>query len=178
MSSNNNDNNNATTMMLEVEQKFAITDIASVQERLIEAGFTTDVTCRKTIFDWYFDVPAANYPLLRQDCWLRYRSSTSTSGNNNDDGQWELKRGTTNITANKESKATVYQEIEGPQALLQARELIQSYLQQQQSQPPDNPNHHDNKYRNPLLFIDGHVSITDMRTTRANSDFLWKSKKP
>lgn len=41
-----------------------------------------------------------------------------------------------------------------------------------------NPNHHDNKYRNPLLFIDGHVSITDMRTTRANSDFLWKSKKP
>ena len=41
-----------------------------------------------------------------------------------------------------------------------------------------NPNHHDNNYRNPLLFIDGHVSVTDMRTTRANSDFLWKSKKP
>lgn len=41
-----------------------------------------------------------------------------------------------------------------------------------------NPNHHDNNYRNPLLFIDGHVRIKDMRTTRANSDFLWKSKKP
>ena len=41
-----------------------------------------------------------------------------------------------------------------------------------------NPNHHDNNYRNPLLFIDGHVNITDMRTTRGNSDFLWKSKKP
>lgn len=41
-----------------------------------------------------------------------------------------------------------------------------------------NPNHHDNNYRNPLLFIDGHVTIKDMRTTRANSDFLWKSKKP
>lgn len=41
-----------------------------------------------------------------------------------------------------------------------------------------NPNHHDNNYRNPLLFIDGHVVIKDMRTTRSNSDFLWKSKKP
>ena len=41
-----------------------------------------------------------------------------------------------------------------------------------------NPNHHMNGYRNALLFIDSHVSVTDMRTTRNNSDFLWKSEKP
>ena len=41
-----------------------------------------------------------------------------------------------------------------------------------------NPNHHLNNYRNALLFIDGHVIIKDMRTTRANNDWLWKSQKP
>ncbi|MCM8532082.1 MAG: type II secretion system GspH family protein [Lentisphaeraceae bacterium] len=40
------------------------------------------------------------------------------------------------------------------------------------------PNHHENRYRNPLLFIDGHVVIKDMRQTRGNSDYLWKSRKP
>ena len=40
------------------------------------------------------------------------------------------------------------------------------------------PNHHQNNYRNPILFIDSHVTIKDMRATRADSDYLWKSKKP
>ncbi len=41
-----------------------------------------------------------------------------------------------------------------------------------------NPNHHLNSYRNPLLFIDSHVEVIDMRTTRSNGDWLWRAKKP
>ena len=41
-----------------------------------------------------------------------------------------------------------------------------------------NPNHHDNNYRNPIQFIDGHVKIHDMRATRANGDYMWRSTKP
>ena len=41
-----------------------------------------------------------------------------------------------------------------------------------------NPNHHFNNYRNPLLFIDGHVNRKDMRTTKNDSNYLWKSVKP
>lgn len=35
-----------------------------------------------------------------------------------------------------------------------------------------NPNHHLNNYRNPVLFIDGHVNRKDMRTTKAGSNYL------
>ena len=41
-----------------------------------------------------------------------------------------------------------------------------------------NPNHHDNNFRNVLQFIDGHVSLMDMRATRADGNYLWRSKKP
>ena len=41
-----------------------------------------------------------------------------------------------------------------------------------------NPNHHFNNYRNPVLFIDGHVTRYDMRTTKNNSNYLWKAVKP
>ena len=40
-----------------------------------------------------------------------------------------------------------------------------------------NANHHDNGYRNPIFFADGHVSIEDMRTTPNDGWYLWKSKK-
>ena len=40
-----------------------------------------------------------------------------------------------------------------------------------------NPNHHQNSFKNPLLFGDSHVTATDMRTTRANNDYLWRPIK-
>ena len=111
----------------EVEQKFAITaQDGDLRDRLIRAGLVESNS--KEMVDWYFDVPRNDYPLIRQDCWLRYRSSTSSSSSSSSSlmGQWELKRGTSRDTKSK-SKATVYEEIEGEEALLQARELIEAF---------------------------------------------------
>lgn len=117
----------------EVEQKFAITaqDVGTtvdLRDRLIRAGLVESNS--KEMVDWYFDVPSNDYPLIRQDCWLRYRSSTSSSSSSSLKGQWELKRGTIRDTKSN-SKATVYEEIEGEQALLQARELIETFQARQ-----------------------------------------------
>lgn len=133
----------------EVEQKFAITASGDdddtrdndddVRERLTRAGLQESKNCKKMV-DWYFDVPEANYPLIRQDCWLRYRSSCLSSNDTDDDdkdemkGQWELKRGSTSSDVDSKtttSKATVYEEIEGEEALLQARELIETFQRSQ-----------------------------------------------
>lgn len=152
-SSHDNDTTRPTT--LEVEQKFAISDMACVQKRLTEAGFIESSTCKKTMVDWYFDVPAANYPLLRQDCWLRYRSTNNENNHKEEEeGQWELKRGTPTVKTTKDSKATVYQEIEGTQALLEARELIQSFSQLQSQVPPNNPLDNDHDHNTQYLYHD------------------------
>ena len=37
-------------------------------------------------------------------------------------------------------------------------------------------NHHDNGFKNPLIFADGHGEVKYMPTTRANNDYLWSSK--
>lgn len=113
----------------EVEQKFVIPSsgdihaaavLEALYQRLEQAGLTRTATTE--IVDWYFDVPSADYPLIRQDCWLRHRSSSSSDKEQPRQGQWELKRG--DAAGSKKSKATVYEEIAGEQALQITQEVI------------------------------------------------------
>ena len=39
-----------------------------------------------------------------------------------------------------------------------------------------NANHHQNGFKNPLIFADGHGKIMYMPTTTANNKYLWSSK--
>ncbi len=59
--------------------------------------------------DWYFDVPSI-LPLCTRDCWLRYRHLSETPTQ----GSWQLKMGK---TVNNGDSSTVYEELEGDDAL-------------------------------------------------------------
>jgi hypothetical protein len=120
---------------LEVEQKFPFSDQSDLEERLRREGFAP--LKELTMVDWYFDrfvdddndaVNNNSYlelPLVRRDHWLRYRETIIENGNGNG-GQWQLKRG-----GNKGGGATVYEEIEG----IQAVDIAHSVLKEQQSPP-------------------------------------------
>jgi hypothetical protein len=92
---------------VEVEQKFPLPPdgTAVLSSRLEELGFV----CRGTeaFTDWYFD--NAGIMLSTRDCWLRYRA---TAGRH---GSWQLKR--RGRAADAGSSATVYEEIEGREAV-------------------------------------------------------------
>lgn len=107
---------------LEVEQKFVLKTPDAVRERLQKAGWVEE-SCIDMV-DWYFDVildeEQTYYPLIRQDCWLRYRSKQPN------EGAWELKKGTQSGTK-KSSRATVYEELEGEQALLKVQQLVNAF---------------------------------------------------
>jgi len=127
-----------TSKAWEVEQKFTIPNPKQMMEQLKETGFVE--VQQIEMVDWYFDVPPT-YPLIRQDCWLRYR--TVASGN----GRWELKRGNQiENGGDGKSKATVYEEIEGDQALLTCQRLITNSLQKNQRSDEksgiENDSHH------------------------------------
>lgn len=103
-------------MILEVEQKFRIDDNAEICSRLEELGFERKGDA-VTFADWYFD-ELTSLHLSLQDCWLRYREM-------GDQGQWQLKRGQKPPQGNDmASRSTVYEEIEGTEAVDIALSMI------------------------------------------------------
>jgi adenylate cyclase class IV len=86
--------------LLEVEQKFQLTDSGDLESRLNNLGFVPKDT--SMFVDWYFDTEK-NY-LSTQDCWLRFREKGGK-------GRWELKRG------RGHTSSTVYEESEGEEAI-------------------------------------------------------------
>lgn len=167
----------------EIEDKFAVVDEATsrIETKLVELGFVQQRTV--TFTDWYFDCnatvtnSASSFPLVRQDHWLRYRQTT-------DNGMWQLKRGSkvggpgpqkgdvdaqTN-SSKVESKAgaddgstTVYEEVEGDDALIQAVSSIHHLAK--------NKKHGDTALSLPLDAV--HPTLTDpVPWTRANQDLL------
>ena len=107
--------------MLEVEQKFPFSDRSHLEEQLQRQGFAP--VKELTMVDWYFDRFVDNgdndyleLPLVRRDHWLRYRETITENGKGTaNDGQWQLKRG--NKGSGSGGGATVYEEIEGIQAV-------------------------------------------------------------
>ncbi len=120
--------------MLEVEQKFPFSDRSFLEKGLRQRGF--EPVKELTMVDWYFDrfvddedssPQTLELPLVRSDHWLRYRET------NNNQGQWQLKRG------NKSGSGglTVYEEIEGIQALEIARTVVRASKKTSIDQPLD-----------------------------------------
>jgi thiamine-triphosphatase len=98
--------------VLEVEEKFSLMNrnLTELEGRLRELGFV--MFKQVNMVDWYFDTAA--YDLLRHDNWLRCRETATSS-------QWQLKRGQTDQST---SNATVYEEVEGVQAVELACSLL------------------------------------------------------
>jgi adenylate cyclase class IV len=94
--------------VIEIEEKFILGDIESLKSRLGDLGFSPDKTVEMT--DWYFDLPSQS--LMRNDCWLRFREA-------NGKGDWQLKIG----KHDREGSSTVYEEVEGTNALEMACDL-------------------------------------------------------
>lgn len=120
----------------EIEKKFLMDN--TTESKLEKMGFVANGAF--TFDDWYVDVDggkpvdASNFPLLRQDCWLRWRQpSLPTAG-----GRWELKMGNTTRTTqqntdnngphqrNASDATTIFQELRGAEALHRAIELLGS----------------------------------------------------
>lgn len=102
--------------MFEVEQKFALLDgIQSMEERLLKLGMTK--SSETLMMDWYFDLPAPDWILTPQDCWLRCRETPKGS-------VWQLKQGTQKQQQQHEGGATVYEEVEGEDAINIALSLL------------------------------------------------------
>jgi hypothetical protein len=99
--------------VLEVETKFAVLDGDEIEEKLLNLGMIKEND--KTMVDWYFDLPAPNWILTPQDCWLRFRETPKGSS-------WQLKRG-----RNHEGGATVYEEFEGMDAIEIALSILPKY---------------------------------------------------
>lgn len=98
--------------MFEVERKFVLDDVEAVvaiESKLMELGLFK--VGEKFMVDWYFDL---SVPVLTpMDNWLRYREVSGTSGS------WQLKKG-----EQHSSGCTVYDEIEGDEAIQQALALV------------------------------------------------------
>jgi CYTH domain len=125
------------TSNLEVERKFSLlgADLNSLADRLRQAGLK-EAGCKEMV-DWYFDdcspfsstsssSSSLQYPLIRQDCWLRYRTivAEENGSTDNNSGTWQLKRGR-KVNQNS-SGTTVYEEIEGEEALKITQTLLPS----------------------------------------------------
>mmetsp|Transcript_17927 Transcript_17927/g.19424 ORF Transcript_17927/g.19424 Transcript_17927/m.19424 type:complete len:355 (-) Transcript_17927:348-1412(-) len=147
-----------SSSVLEVEQKFSFTNRSNIEDRLRQENFVP--INEITMVDWYFDrlEDVDNYddgdvdgdgddscysldlPLVRQDQWLRFRkilSHNNKSKVENQSGKWQLKRGTKNA-ANSSNSSSVYEEIEG----IEAVRITHSILMQSQSQKTKS---HDDK---------------------------------
>lgn len=106
---------------IEVEQKFSTTNLEQVQSKLIQMGFESTKTS-VNFMDWYFDVPDQDLTLCTQDFWLRYRHpsdnpSVGILG-------WQLKMGKRIKNTTSTSTSTVYEEMEGENAL----DIVKSLL--------------------------------------------------
>ncbi|KAL7579842.1 hypothetical protein ACA910_004855 [Epithemia clementina (nom. ined.)] len=121
--------NDTPSAVLELEQKFVVSPSSSTTDRLFTLGFRQAKEYH--MVDWYFDFPKSNYPLMRQDMWLRYRRGCLPDADeisfNANDGQWELKRGQQKQSGDESQYAqrtTVYEEIVGEDAV----DLVRSVL--------------------------------------------------
>jgi thiamine-triphosphatase len=140
---------------IEVEQKFSLNDrnTEDVESRLKDLGFAPSDSIEMT--DWYFDVPS--YDVLRKDCWLRYRAMKSQ-------GQWQLKKGQSDHVGS----STVYEEVEGMDAVKMACDLVSSSLE-------DKPSFSYEGYTVPNFPVSGtsffpFARIFTLRTTWKNTD--------
>jgi len=145
-----------SSSVLEVEQKFSFTNRSNIEDRLRQENFVP--INEITMVDWYFDrledvdiyddgdgdgddsCYSLDLPLVRQDHWLRFRkilSHNNKSKVENQSGKWQLKRGTKNA-ANSSNSSSVYEEIEG----IEAVRITHSILMQSQSQKTKS---HDDK---------------------------------
>jgi len=147
-----------SSSVLEVEQKFSFTNRSNIEDRLRQENFVS--INEITMVDWYFDrlEDVDNYddgdgdgdgddscysldlPLVRQDHWLRFRkilSHNNKSKVENQSGKWQLKRGTKSA-ANSSNSSSVYEEIEG----IEAVRIAHFILMQSQSQKTKS---HDDK---------------------------------
>lgn len=98
--------------MLEVERKFVLSDMestASIESKLVDLGMAKKE--ETFMVDWYFDLQVPTLTPL--DNWLRYRE---VSGNG---ASWQLKKG-----QRHEGGVTVYEEVEGDEAVQQALSAI------------------------------------------------------
>ena len=149
-----------SSSLLEIEQKFSFTNRSDIEDRLRRENFVSikEVTMVDWYFDRFNDnvddddddddYNSLDLPLVRQDHWLRYReilssqdnenSNDSDSGNDSDrTGKWQLKRGTNTRTTNNNndssscSTTTVYEEVEGLDAVRIANSILKQSLQSQ-----------------------------------------------
>ena len=111
---------------LEVEQKFSLDSpsaIDSIETRLSSLGFKKCATgAQRRFTDCYFDLPSPHWTLTMHDCWLRYRDDFSEAYNVG--GKWQLKIGRMLKEQYGGNRATVYEEIEGDEAVVAALSII------------------------------------------------------
>jgi thiamine-triphosphatase len=109
--------------MLEVEQKFVLSDVestTSIESKLVDLGMAKNG--ETYMVDWYFDLDVPTLTPL--DKWLRYRDVLGKGG------VWQLKKG-----QRHEGGVTVYEEVEGDEAVQQALDIINW----QTEMPPTTP---------------------------------------
>jgi len=160
-----------SSSLLEVEQKFSFTNRSDIEDRLRRENFVPIKEI--TMVDWYFDrfEDVDNYdnddgdgddscysldlPLVRQDHWLRFRkilSQNNKSNVENECGKWQLKRGTANA-AKSINSSTVYEEVEG----IEAVRIAHSILMQSQSQKTKSHDDQTTKSSNSDTLFVGYV---------------------
>lgn len=109
-----------SSVVFEVEQKFALAVPESshqVEAKLVELGMENKAT--QVFVDWYFDLP--NWILTTSNCWLRHREARG----------WQLKRGTQQADDNNQDGATVYQELEGDDAIQATLAMLPLYTKEE-----------------------------------------------
>jgi adenylate cyclase class IV len=103
-------------MLIEVEQKFVLSDgsaSSTIQSKLQDLGMQQRGE-QFLMVDWYFDLAVPT--LTPRDNWLRYRTINEAKAG----GTWQLKKG----QRQHEGGATVYQEIEGDEAVRETLSMI------------------------------------------------------
>jgi thiamine-triphosphatase len=98
--------------MIEVERKFVLSDMkstTSIESKLVDLGMAKKEEAY--MVDWYFDLHVPTLTPL--DNWLRYREVLGKGAS------WQLKKG-----QRHEGGVTVYEEIEGVEAVQQALSSI------------------------------------------------------
>jgi adenylate cyclase class IV len=105
---------------IEVEQKFSTANLDKILQNMSDLGFIPGKEIK--FMDWYFDNP--DFTLCKQDCWLRLRHLSHVPG---EKGLWQLKKGRRiPIGTASGSGSTVYEELEGDQAIDIVKGLLEA----------------------------------------------------
>lgn len=111
----------------EVEEKFSISelDMNILENKLGGLGFEKKGDAIE-FMDWYFDLPDPDWILSISDNWLRYRELlgpiTKQDDTSERNGSWQIKCG--KVIQNNNSGTTVYEELEGDEAIDLATSMI------------------------------------------------------